>query len=1007
MLRRIISLSLALVLIVSVLPHIGILSQAVPLYEGDATADGQIETVNALNALLVGVRFDPENYGAEVKNWPDEAICNTISGKLLWDDYLYDDSSYLSGIGLEYWAGEDWYWHYDLELIQKITQDTLGRAFPNKTQSEHIVVSGEELLIMPATGESTTLSVQNYTKQENCIVAVGIAVHNYNAYNEYLGYFKAVFEENPSSVYGYTLCSLDRTASNQNFKNLKASASSELDEGASTYFAENVLDDNLETAWAEGVPGDGVDEWIRMETTDSSLMDVSAIQFAMGYQKNEQLLEKNSWPYEVLIEAEGGFNQTVELYWYTDIFILDQPIKTNWIKITILGVEEGSAYDDTCISEIQLYGINVASASKGYTVAEVEKLVADYYNEHYINEENPGKYVVFSGETTVNGDICTVVVRFQGDNATMANALVADVRVNMTTGEMFVDGALLGSLFKNQNERKIVAYTAFPESTIGTNQEVKIMFSLYADNVLVPIENYMIDFSKSGVLEQIGSVDSEGSRIITFKGLGPGTVDVNFTDIDTNAAKKLSITVEDQCNYFRCSAFPIPDESIGSIYIADYSCKANENGTHDISFNAYNASYAYGVVEVYSGDGLLIRCEPLEPKSDGSGMEKVANGFKWVWEDIKDLFDGDTAFYKKDKNAKHTPVNLKNVPENAEIIITSDGEASGFATLYTGVDVFVRTVFAASSIDLKTEGQVKTVKELMSALVDALIKSISHDEIEGGIKEGLIKEATKNISTSIAYASSVDSITEIYQTVSNLFRDLDIDAKGIMLNVLKGMGYGVADTLFTTAVPYYKIVNFVDLVLETAWPLVDYDFNVGRGKMEIHVCKHGLQNYVANNSVTITQQSEFSVATILDAYIVEADDESIPLEEPIAEEMTHFEVYNITLRTNGVEVQPDGNIEVRLPVPAGVDGKNCVVYRIEDDGGKTLLPSTYQDGFVTFTTSHLSYYIVGEPVDTDITNELDDHFNSNILYIASAVLVLILVAVLFCRKKAKTNIAAN
>ncbi len=547
----------------------------------------------------------------------------------------------------------------------------------------------------------------------------------------------------------------------------------------------------------------------------------------------------------------------------------------------------------------------------------------------------------------------------------------------------------------------LMAYTAFPESTIGTNQEAKILFSMYADDVLVPIENYMIDYSKPGVLEDIDSDNSDGSRVITFKGLKPGTVDVTFTVIETNAAKKLTITVEDQCNYFRCSAFPIPDESIGGIYVADYSCKVNENGTHDISFNAYNASYAYGVVEVYSEDGLLIRCEPLEPKSDGSGMEKVANGFKWVWEDIKDLFDGDTAFYKKDKNAKHTPVNLKNVPENAEIIITSDGEASGFVTLYTGVDVFVRTVFAVSSIDLKTEGQVKTVKELMSALVDALIKSISHDEIEGGIKEGLIKEATKSISTSIAYASSVDSITEIYQTVSNLFKDLDIDAEGIMLNVLKGMGYGVADTLFTTAVPLYKIVNFVDLVLETAWPLVDYDFNVGRGKMEIHVCKHGLQNFVANNSVTITQQSEFSDTTVLDAYVVADDEELVALTEPIVEDMSNFEVYNITLRTNGVEVQPDGDIEVRLPIPDGAVGENCVVYRIEENGTKTLLPSTYQDGFITFTTSHLSYYVVGEAVNVDSVDEPESNFGGNIVVIVMVAAILVLTVGLFFRKKAK------
>ena len=407
------------------------------------------------------------------------------------------------------------------------------------------------------------------------------------------------------------------------------------------------------------------------------------------------------------------------------------------------------------------------------------------------------------------------------------------------------------------------------------------------------------------------------------------------------------------------------------------------------------------MVAVYSEEGNLIRLEPLDPKSDGSGMEKVVNGFKWVWEDVKDLFDGDTAFYTKDKNAKHTPVKLENVPENAEIVITSDGEASEFVTLYTGVDVFVRIVFAASSIDLKSEGQLATVKELMGALVDALIKSITHDEIEGAIKEGVIKEATKSISTSIAYASSIDSIAEIYQTVFNLFRDLDIDAESIMLNVLKGMGYGVADTLFTTAVPLHKIVNFVDLVLETAWPLVDYDFNVGRGKMEIHVCKHGLQNFVANNSVTITQQSEFGDATVLDAYVVEEDEALAVVAEPIVEDMSTYEVYNITLRTNGVEVQPDGDIEVRLPIPDGAVGENCVVYRIEEDGSKTLLPSTYQDGFITFTTSHLSYYVVGESVNVDSVDEPESNFGGNIVIIGTVAAVLVLTVGLFLRKKAK------
>ncbi len=401
------------------------------------------------------------------------------------------------------------------------------------------------------------------------------------------------------------------------------------------------------------------------------------------------------------------------------------------------------------------------------------------------------------------------------------------------------------SEISEQNSVELRVYTAFPDSMIGTEQDVKVRFSLYINGKEVPIEEYVLGISNPSVVESTETIDYNGSRIISFKGISPGSSNLTFTENSTGVSISFPIEVENNCNYFRCSLLPIPHESSGSIYIADYSCTVDKNGDHDIAFNAYNTSYSYGTVEVYNEVGTLIKLIPLDPRSDGSGTEKVVNGFKWVWEDIKDIFDGDTQFYTKDRNAKHTPVKLDNIPENAEIVISSDGNVSDFTTLYTGVDVFVRTVFAASSIDLKTDGQVATVKELMNALADSLIKSISHEETEKMIYQGLIKEATESISTTIAFTSSTDSISDIYETVYNLFQSLDIDAESIMLNMLKGMGYSIADTAFTTAVPLYKIVNFVDQILETAWPLVEYQYNLDRGKMEIHVDKHGLYRVTA------------------------------------------------------------------------------------------------------------------------------------------------------------------
>jgi len=323
-----------------------------------------INTINALNALLIGVGYDSEYFRNDVGQWADEAIRDAIYGKLLWDNYAYSESSYLSSIGLKYQAKEDGYLHFNLELIQRITQDTFGRDFPSNTQSGHILVSGNELLIMQAMGESTSLSVQDFTRQGDRIIAVGTAVHNYNANGEFLGYFKAVLEKNPSSVYGYTLLSLSSIEGNQNFGKLSAIASSELKEATITHYAGNAIDGDLSTAWVEGVGGVGIHEWIKLETTDGSKIDVSAIKFSMGYQKSDQHLKNNGWPHKVLIECEGGYQQEVKFYEYTSTVLLDQAVTTSWIKITIMEVSKGSNYDDTCISEIRLYGIDAAPSSQ-------------------------------------------------------------------------------------------------------------------------------------------------------------------------------------------------------------------------------------------------------------------------------------------------------------------------------------------------------------------------------------------------------------------------------------------------------------------------------------------------------------------------------------------------------------------------------------------------------------------------------------------------------------------
>ena len=320
------------------------------------------ETIAALNALLVGLRHNEyfHQRGA-VSEWSDDAICQAIYAKLLWHNYGSGNAQYLDTLNLEpQYDSESYYEFYDLDAIDAIALSCFGREYPRNSSTDHSYVANGHLYIMPATGESESVVVQSFTQQGNMLTAYGTAVHHNNVNSVFDGYFTAQFEVNPDSLYGYTLISYNAMPGNQNFSNLTAEASSILRETDFTHYADNVLDGSLSTAWVEGVSGVGIGEWIKLSTTDGSSLDLTAIGFYPGYHKSQSHLENNGYPTEILIEAENGFSQTAYLFWHEDdVVLLDQPISTSWVKITILDAEAGKAFEDTCISEIPLYGLDI------------------------------------------------------------------------------------------------------------------------------------------------------------------------------------------------------------------------------------------------------------------------------------------------------------------------------------------------------------------------------------------------------------------------------------------------------------------------------------------------------------------------------------------------------------------------------------------------------------------------------------------------------------------------
>lgn len=119
----------------------------------------------------------------------------------------------------------------------------------------------------------------------------------------------------------------------------------------------------------------------------------------------------------------------------------------------------------------------------------------------------------------------------------------------------------------------------------------------------------------------------------------------------------------------------------------------------------------------------------------------------------------------------------------------------------------------------------------------------------------------------------------------------------------------------------------------------------------------------------IDEDTKFVVETVED----EASDNYILVTEALeaVEGPAEIEkIYDITLETSeGVAVQPDGSVQVKLPVEESHG--NYKVFRVNDDGTYTDMNATVVDGYVVFVTDHFSLYVVVDTTEKTCEHEFD------------------------------------
>jgi len=143
------------------------------------------------------------------------------------------------------------------------------------------------------------------------------------------------------------------------FTNSKASSSTK-PYGSFTYTPNKTTDNNTETAWLEGVKGNGINEWIEFSAETEQY--VNGFVLYNGYQKNEKTYINNGKISKLLVTFSDGTKLEYELPKQTfsesqkgNTIKFTETVKTKSIRFTILDVEKGAYYDDTGITEIKFY----------------------------------------------------------------------------------------------------------------------------------------------------------------------------------------------------------------------------------------------------------------------------------------------------------------------------------------------------------------------------------------------------------------------------------------------------------------------------------------------------------------------------------------------------------------------------------------------------------------------------------------------------------------------------
>lgn len=519
----------------------------------------------------------------------------------------------------------------------------------------------------------------------------------------------------------------------------------------------------------------------------------------------------------------------------------------------------------------------------------------------------------------------------------------------------------------------IQVYSEFPNCIIGENQTCAIIPVMAdGDNVIEGEEGWNYSIENSNIAEIQEYPKTYYGTAVRIIGKISGDTKLHIVHVPTGKFVDVPIYIVQNSVVYNLSDIAKNTEDIEDtgdtksagimncgIFTNNYKFTRIDGG-YKITFDAYNECASAGAVEVYNSEDQLIEAYEIKKfEAYQTGIKEVAMD---GWNLVTSGFDGSITSITNSMYTKKTPITIESVPDGGYIVITNDITTSLPAALYNLVDLaswLYKEVGILNDWKGKEAFEDKAKINITRELINAFIGL--------GYDKSAIAQFTDKLTKSMSKELSINSKDMADMAVS-LLNDADIVLKEKNINLGEEIRDAAIDTGIDVAMDIFNKFsptgNIIQGIFDTNNTLNGFmqivHINKTEGGRKVRVDINGGKDKLVSEGV-IVEKSDGTIFVDTELIVVDITEEDTS--KYIIQNfnsVSQIKIYNITLYRDNSEIQPNGKIRIRIPLPALYNKDKCAIYRIETNNSLTDMNAKYVDGYMVFETDHLSKYVLYE-----------------------------------------------